>query len=179
MRKEKLEITNQSFGQLETMVIPPIADVCCASKSFWFDKEDERVLFFDKRNDSYPIKSDKGHPARTIIVSPEIVMDFENIPIKNNIFSLVVFDPPHARFGLTSVMAKTYGSLFGNWQSMLKNGFSECFRILKSGGILIFKWNEFEIPVKKILELTNQKPLFGHISGKRADTHWITFMKAV
>ena len=29
------------------------------------------------------------------------------------------------------------------------------------------------------LELTDEKPLFGHISGKRANTHWITFMKEV
>ena len=91
---------------------------------------------------------------------------------------LVVFDPPHAKFGETSIMAKTYGRLFGDWRGMLENGFKECFRILKPSGILIFKWSEFEIPVNDILKLTDEKPLFGHISGKRAETHWITFMKA-
>lgn len=25
--------------------------------------------------------------------------------------------------------------------------------------------------------MTDQKPVFGHPSGKRANTHWITFMK--
>lgn len=44
-------------------------------------------------------------------------------------------------------------------------------------GVLIFKWNEIQIPTRQILELTPNKPLFGHPSGKRADTHWITFMK--
>ncbi|TCB75630.1 SAM-dependent methyltransferase, partial [Acinetobacter sp. ANC 4177] len=39
------------------------------------------------------------------------------------------------------------------------------------------KWNETQIKVSEILELTDQKPVFGHISGKRANTHWITFMK--
>ena len=49
--------------------------------------------------------------------------------------------------------------------------------MLATGGVLIFKWNETQIKVSEILELTNHKPVFGHISGKRANTHWITFMK--
>jgi len=53
----------------------------------------------------------------------------------------------------------------------------ECFRVLKPNGILVFKWDEYEIPIKEILKLTNQKPLFGHISGKRSQTHWVCFMK--
>ena len=60
---------------------------------------------------------------------------------------------------------------------MIKGGFSECFRVLKPNGTLIFKWDEYEIPIKEILKLTDQKPLFGHISGKRAQTHWVTFIK--
>jgi hypothetical protein len=31
--------------------------------------------------------------------------------------------------------------------------------------------------VGEILALTERTPLFGHKSGKRADTHWICFMK--
>ena len=50
--------------------------------------------------------------------------------------------------------------------------------MLEPHGILIFKWNEIQIKVAEILALTDQKPLFGHKSGKRADTHWITFMKS-
>jgi len=64
-----------------------------------------------------------------------------------------------------------------DWQDDLRRGFAECFRVLKPYGTLIFKWNEIQIPVRDILALTDQKPLFGHKSGKRADTHWITFMK--
>lgn len=37
--------------------------------------------------------------------------------------------------------------------------------------------NETDIKVKEILKLTTAKPIFGHISGKRANTHWICFMK--
>ena len=44
-------------------------------------------------------------------------------------------------------------------------------------GVLIFKWCEDEIPVSRILELTPERPLFGHKSGKQQKTHWVTFMK--
>ncbi|WP_315403017.1 hypothetical protein [Hoylesella saccharolytica] len=49
--------------------------------------------------------------------------------------------------------------------------------VLKPGGFLIFKWNETDIKVTEILKLTPERPVFGHISGKRANTHWICFMK--
>jgi transcription elongation factor Elf1 len=60
---------------------------------------------------------------------------------------------------------------------MLRQGFSECFRVLKLGGTLIFKWSELDIPTKEVLALTPMKPLYGHISGKRSKTHWIAFIK--
>jgi len=41
----------------------------------------------------------------------------------------------------------------------------------------IFKWNETQILTKDILALTDQKPVVGHISGKRSNTHWICFLK--
>jgi len=65
------------------------------------------------------------------------------------------------------------------WQDILRKGFAECFRVLQSGGVLIFKWNETDIKLSEILKLTEQKPVFGHISGKRANTHWVCFMKPI
>lgn len=69
-----------------------------------------------------------------------------------------------------------YGALYFDWKDMLHRGFSECFRVLEPGGVLIFKWNETDIPVKEILKLTPVKPLFGNRSGKASKTHWICFM---
>lgn len=73
-------------------------------------------------------------------------------------------------------MAK-YGALDKDWKETLKKGFAECFRVLRPGGFLIFKWNETDIKVSEILKLTQEKPILGHISGKRSNTHWILFMK--
>ncbi|MNY23561.1 hypothetical protein D3C86_1572330 [compost metagenome] len=50
-------------------------------------------------------------------------------------------------------------------------------RVLKCNGTLIFKWNEVQIPISRILELIPYKPLFGHTSGKNGKTIWMAFMK--
>jgi hypothetical protein len=34
-----------------------------------------------------------------------------------------------------------------------------------------------QVATREVLALTPHKPLFGHPSGKRKGTHWITFMK--
>ena len=53
----------------------------------------------------------------------------------------------------------------------------QSFRVLKEHGVLIFKWNETQIPVSQILKLTAHKPLFGNKQPNRTGTHWIVFMK--
>ena len=95
-------------------------------------------------------------------------------------FYMVVFDPPHIfrRGGKNSWMKDKYGELDRNtWREDLREGFKECFRVLRPCGTLIFKWSEFDIPTKEVLALTPVKPLFGHPSGKALKTHWFTFIK--
>ena len=65
----------------------------------------------------------------------------------------------------------------GIFEIILQKGFQECMRVLKPNGVLIFKWNEVEVPISKILHLFGKQPLFGHSSGKRMNTHWVCFMK--
>ena len=101
---------------------------------------------------------------------------------KSGQFKLVVLDPPHlVHAGQKSWLAKKYGTLGSDWREDLRRAFAECFRVLEYGGVLIFKWNENQIPVKEILALTDQQPLFGHTTMKhkrnQTQTHWFTFMK--
>lgn len=70
-----------------------------------------------------------------------------------------------------------YGHLDSDWRDTLRRGFGECFRVLKPNGLLVFKWNETDIPLSEILKLTEQKPVLGHRSGKRSNTHWVLFIK--
>lgn len=112
-----------------------------------------------------------------VMVVNYIIADFRQIPFNDNSFKLVVFDPPHLlKVGENSWLKKKYGKLGQNWKNDIKKGFEECFRVLESSGILIFKWNEEQIKLSEILKLTTTKPLFGN---KRAKTHWLVFMKEV
>lgn len=88
--------------------LPPALDVACGARSFYFDKDDERVLKCD------------AHPrhltlcdGRTLDVSPDIVADFRELPYPDK-------------------------------------SFSECLRVLKPCGVLVFKWYEYHIPLKEL-----------------------------
>lgn len=151
-----------------------ILDACCGSRMFWFDRNHENVVFADQRNESHILCD-----GRALEINPDIQMDFRNMPFDDASFSLVVFDPPHlVRAGKQSWLALKYGKLNQEWREDIRKGFEECFRVLKPNGVLIFKWNETQIKVSEVLALTSEAPLFGHLSGKRANTHWITFMKS-
>ena len=153
-----------------------VLDVCCGPKGMWFNKNDERALYLDKRYETYIDTYPCG--KKTNKIHPDIIGDFTNIKQPDNSFYLVVFDPPHIEQKGDSQITKKYGNLDGDWRDMIKKGFSECFRVLKPNGILIFKWNEVRFPVKEILSLTDEKPLFGHKSGIKMQTHWVCFMKS-
>lgn len=146
---------------------------------FWFDRNDPRCVYFDKRRETHELVdvSSKGG-KRTLVVNPDVMGDFTALPFADAVFAVVVFDPPHfERNGASGWMAKKYGKLEGDWRDMLRRGFAECFRVLKSEGTLIFKWNENEISVGQILALTPERPLVGQKSGKNMQTHWIVFLK--
>lgn len=150
-----------------------ILDPCCGSRMFWFQRQHPNVIYGDKRTELHVLCD-----GRTLTICPDMEMDFRQLPFMNEEFKLVVFDPPHIKVaGRTSWLTKKYGLLSDNWQADIRQGFSECFRVLEPHGILIFKWNETQIKVNEILKLTHVAPLFGHSSGKRMNTHWICFMK--
>lgn len=157
-----------------------VLDACCGGRMMWFDKQDDRCLFADQRRETMSINhfpSQKNRSAK--VVNPEQIHDFKNMPYKDESFHHVVFDPPHVRnISMKSVTGFSYGSLNKEtWQDDLRLGFAECFRVLKQSGTLIFKWNEVDIPLREVLALTTEKPLYGHRSGKKANTHWVAFIK--
>lgn len=153
----------------------PILDPASSMRSFYFDKNDPRVLFGDIRESEEHLLTN----GQKIIIKPDMVMDFRNLPFDDGTFTHVIFDPPHLP-GLTetSWIRKKYGVLDKEtWREDIAAGFAECFRVLQPGGTLVFKWNEFSIPVKEVLKLAKHEPLIGHPSGKRMMTHWLLFIK--
>ena len=158
----------------------PILDATCASRMMWFDKNNPLCLYVDKRElDTEVIwKSYDGKSVRYCSIHPDVVADFTDLPFEDETFYLVVFDPPHLlSLNESSWMCKKYGKIGDDWQQVIHDGFNECWRVLKPNGTLIFKWCELEIPTREVIKAIGREPLFGHRSGKRSKTHWMTFFK--
>jgi SAM-dependent methyltransferase len=149
----------------------PIIDVCCGSRMFYFDKDNPLCAFMDNRELETNLCD-----GRRLEIKPNIMGDFRNMPFEDNTFNLVIFDPPHLlNAGDKSWLALKYGKLNREtWKEDIKLGFRECFRVLKSNGTLIFKWNETDVKLNDILKLSSYKPIMG---SKRGKTHFIVFLK--
>lgn len=150
-----------------------ILDACCGSRMFWFNRNNPDVLFADIRVEEHTLCD-----GRELKIQPDVIVDFRQMPFKDNTFKMVVFDPPHFnKLGKNSWMAKKYGVLLPSWEHDIKQGFSECMRVLDINGTLIFKWNESQIKISKLIEIIGQQPLFGHTTKKSGNTIWMAFMK--
>lgn len=148
-----------------------ILDACCGSRMFWFDKHNENVVFMDKRKLN-TILCD----GRKLVVCPDVVGDFTDIPYKANRFNLVVFDPPHLiHAGKNSWLALKYGVIEGDWKETIRKGFNECMRVLKKDGVLVMKWSSDQISTKDVLQVLPVRPLFGNRRGKSI---FLVFMKS-
>lgn len=157
-----------------------ILDMTCGMRGIWFDKHHPSAVFCDKRNEEHHIVVGNPPHKQTIIVDPDVLCDFTQLPFADESFALVVFDPPHLlKARETAWLVKKYGRLDDNWPQMLHDGFAEGMRVLKPDGVLIFKWAEIDIPAEKVWKAIGRKPLFGHHSGKKSRTYWGCFMKGV
>jgi len=148
---------------------------------FWDDRKNPAVVFGDIRSETIEV-TDRSHGnesgMRTLRIEPDTLIDFRDLPYPDGSFKLVVFDPPHlVRAGPRSWLAAKYGKLSENWRDDIRAGFAECLRVLDAHGVLVFKWNETQVKISEVLELAPQRPLFGHLSGRKGLTHWLVFMK--
>lgn len=136
---------------------------------FWYNRNHPDAVYMDIRQ-----LEDTLCDGRKLVIKPDIIGDFKDIPFSDNTFKLAVFDPPHLiSAGDNSWLAKKYGKLPADWKTEIKKGFNECMRVLEPYGILIFKWNQDQIKVKEVIDAIGRPPLFGDIRSK---TLWMVFM---
>jgi len=163
------------------MTVPRVLDPCCASRMFWFNRQNPDVVFGDCRQETLTVTDNsRGNTSgtRVLHIKPDVLLDFRALPYPDGTFRLVVFDPPHlVHAGPRSWLAAKYGKLSDNWRDDLRAGFAECFRVLADDGVLVFKWNETQVKVRDVLALTDVDPLFGHLTGRKGLTHWLVFMR--
>lgn len=152
-----------------------ILDVCCGSKMFWYDKHEPHTTYMDIRKAVYTAM-DRGN-ERKIEIDPDIQSDWKHIPFADETFDLVVFDPPHlVRAGKTSWLAKKYGTIdLMGWPNEFHRAFQEIMRVMKPTGVIVFKWNEDQIPIKEVFKAFGKQPILGDMRSK---TKWSVFIKA-
>ena len=156
-----------------------ILDITCGMRGIWFDKHHPAAIYCDRRKEHFVSEHGTVKSVRNIDVNPDVLCDFTNLPFDDGKFDLVVFDPPHLIGNDNSWIKKMY-SYYPTKEDALrdiKKGFDEGMRVLRDGGVLIFKWAETRIPTRDIINAIGTEPLFGHRSGKKSNTHWMCFMK--
>jgi SAM-dependent methyltransferase len=171
-------MTEDRGQRTEKGSLPPVLDVCCSIRSMWFDKQDSRAICMDKRKETHWSKPDKGHPkGRFFVISPDVIGDFTDLQFSDESFFHVVFDPPHLKGVGDGIFKKCYGKLYEGWEKEIRQGFRECFRVLKPYGTLVFKWCSSDIPLSQVLALSPEPPLYGQRVAKNGATYWVVFIK--
>jgi SAM-dependent methyltransferase len=158
-------------------VTAEILDACCGGRMWWWDKAHPLAVYMDKR--VAPHGSRPGRPNWNC--TPDILGDFREMPFEDDSFRLVVFDPPHIVRDIDGDLTIQYGRLdSATWQDDIRRGFAECWRVLKPGGTLVFKWAGSLDGVKESFPTT---PIVGTRSLRTASkkgglgTRWIVFYK--
>lgn len=151
-----------------------ILDACCGSRMFWYERNEPHTTYMDIRKEIIHYKD--RQLERITEINPDVIGDFRNMPFPDATFDLVIFDPPHLiKAGKKSWLAKKYGTLdLMSWKSDIQQGFSECLRVLNPNGVLLFKWNEDQIPFKEVLKVIPKQPILG---DKKSKTKWSVFIK--
>lgn len=152
-----------------------ILDACCGGMMFYFDKDHDKLLTMDRRQG----KEDLSRFGRSnLMIEPDIIGDFKDLPFPDESFYHIVFDPPHLiHGGDNSYMIQKYGKLNkDSWKEDISKGFKECFRVLKHHGTMVFKWSEYQIKINEVLKCFDKKPLYGNKNGS-GHTYWFVFYK--
>lgn len=150
-----------------------ILDATCGGRHLWVDKSHPDTTYVDRRvlpKGTIPIRPNWN-------VTPDVCADFTSLPFDDETFDLVVFDPPHIIRDTPSksFLRTKYGELTSdNWEATLRDGFAECWRVLRAPGTLHFKWAESNIPLKQVLALFPIAPLFKN----KQRVSWSVFAKS-
>ncbi len=118
-----------------------ILDVTASFRAMYKDKQDPGTLFIDCRRS----------------VKPDIVAAWAFLPIKSGVVDGGVIDPPHMLYvskgkPMGFNFAEKYGVLNRlTWKADLKAAYLELMRVIVPGGLLLVKWNDNQVSLKRFL----------------------------
>lgn len=151
---------------------PQILDACCGGRMWWWDKDHPLAVYMDRRVRPAGFRERQPNWA----CEPDVVGDFRAMPFEDGAFHLVLFDPPHVvqHTEETSEITRAYGQLKpGEEQDDLRRGFAECWRVLKPGGTLVFKWAG---PLRRVETWFPTTPIVG-TRRTQDNPKWLVFYK--
>jgi len=159
-----------------------ILDATCGARSMWFQKNDKETVYLDKRKGvfEYETSPNSKLPQRIFRarIFPTIKGDNRMLPFKNEVFDMILFDPPHQIGHKTGIYYTLYDELNPlSWTTDMIKTSKELFRVLKKGGFLILKWAELQKDLKTVLSFFPIQPLFGTNTSYKNRTWWIVFRK--
>jgi len=165
-----------------------ILDPTAANRSIWLDgnKDRDDTLYCDIRREDAGFVEDAMDSNRNpnYEIEPDDIQDFRDLQYPDESFNLIVFDPPHAirpdgMESLTGIITRKWGALHAEtWQSDLKQGFLELWRVLNPGGTLVFKFSDESADFEDVLRLAPVSPLFGTAqTNGTVETRWFVFYK--
>ena len=166
-----------------------VLDATCGGRSIWCEgnKERDDTLYIDNREEppGFVTAGDENR-YKPYSVEPDEVQDYRDLPYDDESFNLIVFDPPHVikdggMEALAGQVQRKYGALEAEtWQSDIRRGFEELWRVLDTGGTLTFKFADRAADFEEVISLSPVDPLFGTTITKQrngVDSRWFVFYK--
>ncbi len=138
-----------------------ILDATAGNRTMWKINDNPNILFIDIEPE--------------LEIKPDKIMDCSNTAFNDQYFNTIFFDPPHEWgrkkhsniFTIPNRKHPSYkkyklggGDTYYGWEkysskvellSFIHKSQEEFYRILTNEGVLFLKWNEFKIPLSKIL----------------------------
>ena len=143
-----------------------ILDLSAGNRAIWYNKKHPLATYVDKRPE----------------VEPDIIADTTKLSmICDNVYDLIVFDPPHVNCGRNSNMSSVYGHYTTKEIIDLIIGTEkEAHRVSKPMALMALKWNDHDIRLERIFDkMLHWSPLFGHITkdGPGSKTYWAMLIR--
>ena len=126
-----------------------ILDATAGHRAMWLNTHDPNVIYMDQKRE----------------VKPDIVAVWQYLPFRDGSIEEAVQDPPHMLYeSKGKPMGFSFKERYGildrvTWQKDLGAAYQELMRVLEPDGMLLVKWNDNHVSVKRFLSCFPDTPV--------------------